>query len=335
MKKFITSLCLALPVMCLGQFHLRPTGQVALGNSPDSTSCTYKPALELYGDAPVQPAISFGPQGEYYHPEQLIASTSDKLLWFRSKGGFYFSTVSASGGHTALVRYEPGKVYDLFRIHARVYGKAFVTTLTPATTPAAQAYSNTFALDALSQLEVVQGEVPAVALSDGEVTAENDAAYMPLTFSPATMVENFPELIVGEGDEYYANLQGLIPVLVKAVQELSAEVASLRGQQGAPSQVSTLSLGSTVVNGNSLSQNTPNPFSASSVIRYTLSDAASVAHINIYDMQGSQIDSYTVAAQAGAAALTIEAGRYAPGMYLYALIVDGAEIDCKRMIVTD
>lgn len=83
-----------------------------------------------------------------------------------------------------------------------------------------------------------------------------------------------------------------------------------------------------------LYQNAPNPFGQSTVIRYYLSEATSNAAILIYDLQGKQLRKI-VLNDRNHAQITIQANELRAGMYIYALIADGREIDNKRMIITD
>jgi hypothetical protein len=51
-------------------------------------------------------------------------------------------------------------------------------------------------------------------------------------------------------------------------------------------------------------------------------------------MQGKQISHYPVY-ERGNGSITITGGTLEPGMYMYALIADGKEVDTKRMILTE
>ena len=83
-----------------------------------------------------------------------------------------------------------------------------------------------------------------------------------------------------------------------------------------------------------LEQNDPNPFTQTTVVRYTLPESVKSAFLYIYDLNGTQIDQKTLQDR-GKSSVTLEAGSLAPGMYLYALVADGKVIDTKRMIITN
>lgn len=83
-----------------------------------------------------------------------------------------------------------------------------------------------------------------------------------------------------------------------------------------------------------LYQNTPNPFNKSTAISFYLGQKAKQATLFIYDMQGTQIKRFEID-QRGEGKIALQAGTLKAGMYLYSLIVDGKEIDMKRMQITD
>jgi hypothetical protein len=83
-----------------------------------------------------------------------------------------------------------------------------------------------------------------------------------------------------------------------------------------------------------LYQNVPNPFNSNTVINFETPANINNVAIYIYDMQGKQIKAFKDLNK-GKSALTIHANELLAGMYLYALIVDGAEVATKRMVLTN
>lgn len=148
---------------------------------------------------------------------------------------------------------------------------------------------------------------------------------------------------IEESDMYTIEYNALIPYLVKAIQELSqtveeqsleiAELSSLAqggsGIQNAPRQLGGEN-GSTKKE-NKLYQNSPNPFSVQTEIKYDLGTETPNAFIYIYNLQGEQKKAYTID---NTGTLTIRANELNPGMYLYTMVVEGKIIGTKRMIVT-
>ena len=85
--------------------------------------------------------------------------------------------------------------------------------------------------------------------------------------------------------------------------------------------------------GAKLYQNAPNPWNSETVIRYSLPQDVSRADIYIYDMQGKQLMSIPAQGR-GESQVVLTARDLKAGMYLYALVADGALIDSKQMILT-
>jgi len=83
-----------------------------------------------------------------------------------------------------------------------------------------------------------------------------------------------------------------------------------------------------------LFQNTPNPFTLMTEIRYFLPAGIAKAHLYIYDMQGKQIKSLPVA-ERGEGMVQIQGSELSAGMYIYTLIADNNVVGSKRMILTE
>ncbi len=82
--------------------------------------------------------------------------------------------------------------------------------------------------------------------------------------------------------------------------------------------------------GFSLGQNTPNPYTNNSTIKYALLKDANSAVFTVADVTGRIISSEKVSSNTGAH--TINLGAYASGLYYYSLNVDG-NVSTKKMIV--
>ena len=135
--------------------------------------------------------------------------------------------------------------------------------------------------------------------------------------------------------------QELIPILVSAIQEQQAEIevlttqieelktpATQQRQQAPAAMQDAITDGSAV-----LMQNTPNPFNQATEIGYRLPEGSATALIMVCDMNGKMLQTYPLAVNSTNGTLTIQAGSYTPGMYLYTLIIDGVQIDTKQMII--
>ncbi len=163
-------------------------------------------------------------------------------------------------------------------------------------------------------------------------------------FLAQELKEVYPELVSQDTlGYYYVNYIGLIPVLVEALKEQKLQIdelsAKINGSSSStPKKVGSLS--STTENPTDLltypvlEQNIPNPFNTATTIGFYLPNSIATANIYVYDMNGVQLKSYSVA-ERGKGNITIQGSEFISGMYLYALIADGKVIDTKRMILTD
>ena len=139
--------------------------------------------------------------------------------------------------------------------------------------------------------------------------------------------------------------------LVKAAQELSRQNDSLKsavdsltaanallnsrvsqieqhmgiGSNGEKSEVLSLSSAK-------LFQNSPNPFSQSTLINYYVPQNTGVATLQITDMNGAAIKTVAVSGS-GYGQLRLQTDQLAGGTYIYSLLVDGRLVDSKKMVV--
>ena len=152
--------------------------------------------------------------------------------------------------------------------------------------------------------------------------------------------EIFPELVQTDKDGYmYVDYISMIPLLVKAIGELNAQVEELKAendelnnQMQHPKVVGSSELEDELIK-NALHQNVPNPFTTSTTIRMMLRNDVAKADVYIFDMQGNMLKCIPVNDR-GNATITIEGGELNAGMYIYSLVADGKEVASKRMILT-
>ncbi|MEI7675475.1 MAG: tail fiber domain-containing protein [Bacteroidales bacterium] len=143
----------------------------------------------------------------------------------------------------------------------------------------------------------------------------------------------YPDLVYTKDDGYLAvDYIGIIPMLIQSVKELSAKVDALSGN-GAKLRSAVADDFSGINLPCQLYQNAPNPFSTSTIIKYSLSNEITAASILIFDMQGKLLKTEPLKGT-GEGSITIHSSSLSPGMYIYALVANGKEIDTKRMILT-
>lgn len=149
--------------------------------------------------------------------------------------------------------------------------------------------------------------------------------------------EVLPDLVYVNKDGSKAiNYMEMIPLLVQSINELSAEIEDLKGRTSGD-RVKVASRGETSIeqsltSKNKLYQNTPNPFKEQTIIRFSLADDAKDAAICIFDMTGKTIKKFPISS--GMESVSVGGYELGEGMFLYSLIVNGQEIDTKKMIIS-
>ena len=142
----------------------------------------------------------------------------------------------------------------------------------------------------------------------------------------------FPNLVEEGQDGYLAvNYIELVPVLIRSIQELKQELDEAKGSANGTrgtTDISQESSASKCV----LYQNTPNPFKEKTIIRFKLTDEAKDAAICIFDMTGKTIKNLPISL--GQESVSVGGYELGEGMFLYSLIVNGQEIDTKKMIIS-
>jgi len=142
--------------------------------------------------------------------------------------------------------------------------------------------------------------------------------------------KTFPELVYEDNDGVLGvDYVSLIPVLVESINDLKKENTelSLRLDQLDNSSPKKTSLKTVVY------QNSPNPFNVNSNIKYFIADGDQNASIYLYNFNGNQIGEYHNLKK-GNGAIDISAASLEPGIYIYTMVVDGKEVNTKRMIIT-
>lgn len=148
--------------------------------------------------------------------------------------------------------------------------------------------------------------------------------------------EVFPDLVyVNKDGSKVINYVEMIPLLVQSINELNEKIEVLQGQSSGRAKAAVR--GTTGVDGSSISQNklyqnTPNPFKEKTTIHFTLADDARDAYICIFDMTGKPVKKLPISS--GTDSISFGGYEIGEGMFLYSLIVNGQEIDTKRMIIT-
>jgi hypothetical protein len=173
-------------------------------------------------------------------------------------------------------------------------------------------------------------------------------------FVAQEVIEVIPELVKQTNDSiksFLINYQGFIPIIVEALKQQQTQIETLQKIAVAheeeiislkeklkeiKSNLKSTNLGSdeNIQDSNEplLYQNTPNPFSSGTEIKCYIPSGIKNSLLLIYDLQGTQIKSYTPN-PTGINTIQISGSELKAGMYIYTLITDNNIIDSKRMIL--
>lgn len=148
-----------------------------------------------------------------------------------------------------------------------------------------------------------------------------------------------------ENDAYYVDYIAIIPYLVEAIKEQQHTIEDQNARLddiennccNNSSNLKSASIGSTneisVGSEAKLYQNTPNPFSTQTIIKFEIPESVGNAQLYICNMNGSLLKTIPIN-QRGTGSITISGNEFNAGMYLYSLVDDGKIVDTKQMLLT-
>jgi len=261
------------------------------------------------------------------------------------------STVSHIGGYAGWFTVSDGRGKK--NIRADVPGLDFINSLKPVT------YNMDLdAIDNLFQVEkpdIAQtpsqefAEIQRAAREAKEKIVQTGFVAQDVEKSARSVGYDFSGVHVDELGVYSLGYAEFVAPLVKAVQELSEMNDRLQEQNDRMQEqinelkeevdflkISPRSATSSDLIGDIpraiLYQNAPNPFSERTVIRFELPDKTVNAYIYVFSMQGALVKQLPI--NSNQSSITLNGSELSAGMYLYSLIVNGQEVDTKRMILT-
>jgi hypothetical protein len=142
-----------------------------------------------------------------------------------------------------------------------------------------------------------------------------------------------PEVVKTLENGYKAvNYAALVPLLIEAIKEQQVTIEELKEKLNKIDETTGLDEMDNLSTA-ALAQNAPNPFNEKTEIKYFIPENSNEASLFIYNMNGVQIKEVKLTNK-GNSSITISGSELDAGMYLYALIVDGKELDTKRMLLT-
>lgn len=155
---------------------------------------------------------------------------------------------------------------------------------------------------------------------------------------PAQYDEKSHKLIQEAVTYLGVNYIELIPVLIsgmqeqqKQIEELKSSLNNLKTTTGSTSLSNTMESSHTPA-GSYLLQNTPNPFSQVSEIRYMIDANVKSASIIVRNLNGNTLKSFDHLTP-GAGAVSITAGSLPSGTCTYTLLIDGTPVETRNLVI--
>lgn len=152
----------------------------------------------------------------------------------------------------------------------------------------------------------------------------------------------FPEIVehvTGDnGDENYTMDYSAFGILaIKAIQEQQAMIDELKStidelKSMVKSSGVATSAAASIPAGMHLEQNSPNPFTNVTTIRYTIPTSVSSAQMVISNSNGTVVKTVSSLSK-GNGTVTINANELTAGTYYYTLVIDGKKTDTKKMVL--
>jgi hypothetical protein len=166
----------------------------------------------------------------------------------------------------------------------------------------------------------------------GQLREEKDLQHIGFISKEVRRV--LPEAVRMQPDGIDAvDYNSLVGLLIEAVKEQQDKIEQLQTLMSSSHNLLKVEPIKHDENVNVLFQNAPNPFNEQTIIHYKITTLAKQASILVFNLQGNLLLTFRDLTTEGD--LILNSRELSAGMYLYSLIVDNAEIDTKRMILTE
>lgn len=271
------------------------------------------------------------------------------LLGNQNGAGIYGTSVSENKGVDVGGRYA-GYFYGPVKVTSTLTANEIVTLSDYRVKENVKALNNSSSLDNLMSMNVVEynyNENMIAPIDDGSDTASVVSRAHQINREEITipaqkhygliaqeLQQIYPDLVKESQEGYLTiNYLEIIPLLVSSVQELNSKLEKY--ENGTVKKAPAYKPEDTELDAivTTLYQNTPNPFTESTLIQCDIAKSVVNANLYIYNMNGEQKTEFVIT-ERGSTSVTIDGGSLSAGMYLYALVADGQVIDTKRMILT-
>jgi hypothetical protein len=157
-----------------------------------------------------------------------------------------------------------------------------------------------------------------------------------VTVNPASYDKD-GNVTIPESEIMGINYIGFIAILTKGIQEQQKQIDELKAvvaaMQGGAAKIDPAAIGVVLSDKNTvvLNQNVPNPFAENTVISYSIPQTFTRAQLMFRTSDGTLIKTLDIT-QAGKGSVTVFADDLSKGTYTYSLVIDGREVDSKKMV---
>lgn len=319
---------IALSINVYAQLSVNSRGNVSIGAIQDTSlvETDTVSAIHIYGNSASSQRLCIGIGKDVYIGK---TGTLDQALELQGKTGFYLKAGQFLSTPVAFYDDYLGGSSFIFNTDVAAMGFSLYSDMrlkkdirTIETT-----------LDDLSQLRGVSFKYKKESPND-VLKRMDDRTKYGLIAQEVEMI--YPELVKVDKDGYkMVDYIGLIPVLINAINELNRKIIAIESETNEMNKSTRGGNGDKLGNDGitKLYQNSPNPFSITTEIKYKIPESVKHASLHIYDMQGQEVKIYHINSR-GEGSISVASDGLKAGMYLYALIADDVEIDMKRMILT-
>ncbi|HTB05769.1 MAG TPA: tail fiber domain-containing protein [Bacteroidia bacterium] len=179
--------------------------------------------------------------------------------------------------------------------------------------------------------------------------SSSESAKMQMGLIAQEVEQVVPEVVNTGKDGFKAvAYQSLVGLLIEALKQEDKKVNDLQNMVNnccnmgqTPASATGTNLGTTTGTNSgtsatgqaTLNQNIPNPFNTTTNITCFIPGQSGSASLLIMDMTGAIKTTIPITGR-NSQTITINAGQLTAGMYYYTLLVDGKEVDTKKMILT-
>jgi hypothetical protein len=311
---FCLSLLFFSTLVSYSQITVLPDGKVGLGNNNNTPGC----AVDILGNTAIRPSST----GNY-----VKFSSDDYYGWIMNSSSPYTGYI---GYYGYLFSLDAKFVYctnltgsDL-RLKKNIQPLASSLAIIQRLRPVSFDYTNDYSM--------VKNEKLRTELEKSDLNQ--------LGFIAQEVQELLPQTVkMRESDSMLCiNYTEFIPLLVKGMQEQSELIGSLKNELAALTSKKSMlksgvSTGMEETEIAALEQNSPNPFTETTLIKCYLPPTVREAQLMICDMKGSFVKSIQVYDR-GNVSTQVNGKELGPGIFFYTLIIDNAVADTRKMILT-